>query len=445
MNSAATRNAISSQASASGPSRFDRRDGVTNVRSGPEAVRANLSARQAKEKVHPMNDICGPFGTSSSEPADQNLLSENRSQAQLSLGSGQPSKCSHCGESKNISDFSRTGYKKTYRTVCKACRNAAAREWQSKRRSSAATRASKLIAGAKARSLAKGLPFDLDVPWLQSKLDCGRCEATGVRFDMNTRRGWNTPSLDRINPAQGYTKSNTRLVLFALNAACGDWGETRLLQIASIILKERRERSEALSFAIAEKLKEKTDSLGSTLYNLTWKTRTTPSGRSIPALRASALRTSGNGSISELSGWPTPHLNSATGAGTQGRDGGLNIQTAADLAGWPTPTTQSPNSLRGNGQDPMKRKAQGHAVNLTDAVNYIDTTGPARLTVSGEMLTGCSAGMASGGQLSPAHSLWLMLGPFATAWLNCAERVIRSSSRKQRLLLKPFRRASDGA
>lgn len=63
--------------------------------------------------------------------------------------------------------------------------------------------------------------------------------------------------------------------------------------------------------------------------------------------------------------------------------------------------------------------------------------GPARLTASGELLTGSIAGMESGGQLSPRHSLWIMLGPSATAWLNCAERVIRSTSRKRKDLSNP--------
>lgn len=72
----------------------------------------------------------------------------------------------------------------------------------------------------------------------------------------------------------------------------------------------------------------------------------------------------------------------------------------------------------------MTRKKQGHAVNLTDAIHYIDRKQPARLTASGNLLTGSSAGMDVGGQLNPAHSLWLM--GFPHVWLSCAVMAMRS-------------------
>ena len=39
----------------------------------------------------------------------------------------------------------------------------------------------------------------------------------------------------------------------------------------------------------------------------------------------------------QVTKWPTPHASCSTGAGTQGREGGNNLQTAAQL--WPTPAT----------------------------------------------------------------------------------------------------------
>lgn len=98
----------------------------------------------------------------------------------------------------------------------------------------------------------------------------------------------------------------------------------------------------------------------------------------------------------------------------------------ANLAGWQTPTAID--SRRGDYQYDQGDKSKPRPSNQGMA----KMCGPARLTASGQMLTGSSAGMASGGQLSPAHSLWLMLGPFATEWANCAERVTRSTSRKHK-------------
>jgi len=186
--------------------------------------------------------------------------------------------------------------------------------------------------------------------------------------------------------------------------------------------------SASLTSSLVNRLRQRTALVGSTLYKLTWKQRATPGGQSIYALRASVRRISGN-------------------------DFGY-------LQSWPTPTAGSPNSLRGNGQDPMKRKEGGHQVNLTDAVtlahwptptadnfrsrggdrkaemgmDQIARTipqaegGPARLTGTGILLTGSYAGMENGGQLNPAHSRWLMGLP--PEWDDCAPTVT-PSTRKQ--------------
>lgn len=90
--------------------------------------------------------------------------------------------------------------------------------------------------------------------------------------------------------------------------------------------------SAALSKFLANRLRQKTDSLGSTLYKLTWKERITPAGRSIPALRASVRRTSGKDFI----GWPTPcQQDGPHGGPNQGTD---RLPGAAALTGWTTPS-----------------------------------------------------------------------------------------------------------
>lgn len=185
-----------------------------------------------------------------------------------------------------------------------------------------------------------------------------------------------------------------------------------------------------------------------------------------------------------MAGWPTPTLESKEWsesavakwlAGDRGTHG-LDIGAAAVMAGWPTPCAAD-NRDRGSWDDPaiQRRKEIGKSIELsmlvgvagwptprsTDGskgsrtldgceaeiarkgrlddlpsmVNWSVSDGPARLTATGEMLTGSSAGMESGGQLSPAHSRWLMGYP--PEWDDCAVMAMPSSRKRRQSSLNP--------
>jgi hypothetical protein len=194
-----------------------------------------------------------------------------------------------------------------------------------------------------------------------------------------------------------------------------------------------RRSSERLQSALEARLLENLNGRGSTIYKAVWKPHTTPSGRQISRLRASAHRTSDSGPSSARSGWPTPNavngdraayadfekLMARKAAGRQ-----QNLQEVVMVSGWPTPASRDWK----DGEAPSVVRS-GRTDKLPHAVQAAAHGGPMRITADGVLLTGSSAEMASGGQLNPAHSRWLMGYP--PEWDDCAVTAT-PSSRKQR-------------
>jgi hypothetical protein len=105
-------------------------------------------------------------------------------------------------------------------------------------RQTATGRAAQLQSNAKRRAQEKGIPFDLDRLDLIERITAGRCEVTGLPFDLAAGAGLNpwAPSIDRIDSTKGYTPDNVQVVVSAYNIAKGPWSDDVLPTLARAIV-----------------------------------------------------------------------------------------------------------------------------------------------------------------------------------------------------------------
>lgn len=102
---------------------------------------------------------------------------------------------------------------------------------KAKAQSRGKNRAGYMLELARKNARAKGVTCSLSREWFQRRIDNGLCEATGLPFDMVGKATPLCPSIDRVDPRGDYSPQNCRLVIWWLNRALSDMGQSFAIDV----------------------------------------------------------------------------------------------------------------------------------------------------------------------------------------------------------------------
>jgi hypothetical protein len=168
--------------------------------------------------------------------------------------------CSRCKETKSTGLF---GKKKTntdgLQDWCSECTNAYYRTWRKTNtdvstanekksfRNYYATlhgRAVHMHNNMRARAKRNGVQCDISIEWIETRLQTGVCEVTGIPFVFKEGTGKGhkensfSPSIERVNPIGPYSEDNCQVTCWIYNRAKGAFPLADLTTLVNALAKK---------------------------------------------------------------------------------------------------------------------------------------------------------------------------------------------------------------
>lgn len=147
--------------------------------------------------------------------------------------------CSKCNKTKLVDDFCKRG------NQCKLCRHEYDIEYNKTHVKERLV--VNILLEAKKRyrewgerpEKVKQAKWNLTRKWFNEQIATGKCARTGIPFEYKRHSPF-IPSIDRIDPAKGYIKSNCQLVCAIYNYAKNRYKDTDVLKMSRALIKESK-------------------------------------------------------------------------------------------------------------------------------------------------------------------------------------------------------------